>query len=265
MTDAMGDMGQEPSPDEMAELSALADGTLPADRRAAIERRVAASPRLQELLDRQRRALTATSALANEPVPDSLRARVAEHGASSRPRFSPSRGLGPALAAGGAVAALAAVLLLVIGQGAAGPSVADAARLATLPPSEPAPARAPGSRTKLAIGVGGVAFPDLQGPYGWRAGGARRGQVGGRDATAVYYARGSERIGYVIVGGSSLPQPEGAHRSLHGGVEYRLLRIDGRPAVTWRRGGRTCVLTGRVSAGELLTLAAWNGNGTLVY
>jgi anti-sigma factor RsiW len=38
----------------MAELSALADGTLPADRRAEVEARVAASPELQELVERQR-------------------------------------------------------------------------------------------------------------------------------------------------------------------------------------------------------------------
>jgi anti-sigma factor RsiW len=243
----------------------LADGTLPPDRRAAVEGRIAASPQLQEMLERQRRAVAATRVLADEPVPDSLRARVAEHGESRRPRFSLSWGLGPALAAGGAVAAVAVALLLVIGQGAAGPSVADAARLAALPPRGPAPARAEGSRTKLAIGVGRVAFPNLKGPYGWRAVGTRRGQVGGRDATAVYYAKGPRRIGYVIVSGSGLPQPSGAHRSMVGGVEYRSLRIDGRPVVTWRRGGHTCVLTGHVSSAELLTLAAWNGNGTLVY
>ena len=37
----------------MADLSALADGTLPAERREEVEGRVAASPGLQELLERQ--------------------------------------------------------------------------------------------------------------------------------------------------------------------------------------------------------------------
>ena len=43
MNEAMGDIGPELSSKEMAELSALADGTLPAERRAAVEARVAAS------------------------------------------------------------------------------------------------------------------------------------------------------------------------------------------------------------------------------
>ena len=44
---------------EMEELSALADGTLPAEQRAAVEARVAASPELRRLLARQRRAVEA--------------------------------------------------------------------------------------------------------------------------------------------------------------------------------------------------------------
>jgi anti-sigma factor RsiW len=266
MNDAMGEMGPELSTEEMAELSALADGTLPAERRAAVEARVAASPELQRLLERQRRAVAATKALAGEPMPDSLRARVDERrrarGAGRRAGWR----LAPRLAAGTAVAAaVAAVLVVAFIGGAAGPSVADAARLAGLPPTGAAPARADGSRTKLAIGVEGVAFPDLRRSYGWRAVGVRRGQIDGRDAAAVYYTKGSRRIAYVIVAGSGLPQPSDAHPSMRGGVEYRSLRIEGRPAVTWRRAGHTCVLIGPTSPGELLTLAAWQGNGTLRY
>jgi anti-sigma factor RsiW len=50
----------------MAELSALADGTLPADRRAEVEARVAASPELQELVERQRQAVLAAQRLTSE-------------------------------------------------------------------------------------------------------------------------------------------------------------------------------------------------------
>jgi anti-sigma factor RsiW len=256
MNDAMGDMGPELSTEEMAELSALADGTLAADRRAAVEARVAASPRLQELLERQRRAVAAAKVLADEPVPDSLRAGVDER-ASARSRRGRRAGwrFAPGLAIGGAAAAVAAILVVAIGGGPAGPSVADAARLADLPPSGPAPARVDGS-ARLAIGVEGVAFPDLLRSHGWRAVGVRRGRIDGRDATAVYYAKGSRRIAYVIVAGSGLPHPAGARRSTRGGVEYRSLHIGGRPAVTWRRAGHTCVLIGPISPGELLTLAA---------
>jgi anti-sigma factor RsiW len=264
MNEAMGDMGPELSSKEMAELSALADGTLPAERRAAVEARVAASRQLQELLERQRRAVAATSLLADDPVPASLRAPA---GAERRARTTGSRRrrLAPGLALGTAVAAVAVALVVALTGGPGGPSVADAARFAALPPNGPAPARAPGSHTELAIGVEGVTFPDLLRSHGWRATGVRRGQVEGRNATAVFYAKGPRRVVYVIVAGSGLPQPSNATRSTRGGVEYRSLSIEGRAAVTWRRGGRTCVLIGQASPAELLRLAAWQGNGARPY
>jgi hypothetical protein len=61
----------------------------------------------------------------------------------------------------------------------------------------------------------------------------------------------------VIVGGSALDRPGEGRRVVQGGVRYQTLRLNGRPAVTWRRGGHTCVLTGRASAGELLALASY--------
>lgn len=265
MTKAMDEMGSELSAEEMAELSALADGTLPAERRAAVEARVAASPQLRELLARQRRAVAASRVLADEPMPDSLRAKVDEHQETRGTNRPAGWRLVPGLAAGAAMAAVAAVLVVTLSGGPGGPSVADAARLAELPPSGPAPARVGGSRTKLAIDVEGVAFPYLGRSYGWRTVGVRHGRVDSRDATAVYYAKGSRRIVYVIVAGPGLPRPSDARRSTRGGVEYRSLWIEGRPAVTWRRAGHTCVLIGPASHGELLALAAWQGNGALRY
>ena len=145
---------------EMEELSALADGTLPAERRAAVEARVAASPELRRLLARQRRAVEAARIAVNEPLPESLRdavaARVGEPGA----RRSRTRRMAPRLALGGAVAATAAVVLaLALSGGPAGPSVADAARLAAQPAPGPPPAPLDHSRTKLAVAVDGAAFP----------------------------------------------------------------------------------------------------------
>lgn len=248
--------------DEMAELSALADGTLPAGRRAALEARVAARPELRELLARQRRAVAATRSLAREPVPDSLRATVDER---RRGRRRAGWRLAPGLAAGVAAVVAAILVVATLGDGPAGPSVADAARLAALPPSGPAPARVGGGRAELAIDVEGVAFPDLQRVHGWRAIGVRRGRIDSRSATAVFYAKGARRMAYVIVGGPGLQPPSNARRATRGGVEYRSLRIAGRQAVTWRRDGRTCLLIGRISPGELLALAAWEGDGRLNY
>src|SRR5437870_2496574 len=131
----MGDMASKLSAQEMAELSALADGTLPAERRAAVEARVAASPELREVVDRQRRAVAATRAVASEPAPASLRAAVEAQVREVDARRGRARRLVPRLALAGSVAAAAAVVLaLVLSGSPAGPTVADAARLATRPP-----------------------------------------------------------------------------------------------------------------------------------
>ena len=66
-------MASKLSDQEMAELAALADGTLPPERRGPLEARIADSPEVRELLDRQRRALAATRDMASEPAPDSVR------------------------------------------------------------------------------------------------------------------------------------------------------------------------------------------------
>ena len=250
---------------ELAELSALADGTLPAERRAAVEARVAGSPELQELLDRQRHALAATQSLASEPVPQSLREAVE---ARRRSRSAWSRGLrrpAPRLALATGLAVVAAVLAVVLVGGPGGPSVAGAAELADRPASEPPPPRAGVSATQLALDVEGVAFPDFARSFGWRAVGVRRDELDGRDATTVFYEKGAREIAYVIVAGSGLPRPSGVPVRVYRGVRFQTLEVNGRLAVTWRRVGHTCVLVGTAPRDELLALANWRGDGTLRY
>jgi hypothetical protein len=260
----MSDAEPRLSDQEVADLCALADGTLPAERRPVIEAWVAASPELQEVVDRQRRSLAATRAAASEPAPASLRTAVAAQ-VGERRRDHPRR-LVPRLALGGAAAAVATVALVVtLSGGPAAPTVADAAELATRPPSGPAPTRLEGSRTELAADVEGVRFPDFRRAYGWRPAGVREDTVDGRDATVVYYRKGERRIAYVIVSGSGLPPPSTGGETVRRGVEYRTLQAEGQPAVTWERLGRTCVLTGAASTAELLTLAGWHGGGAFRY
>jgi anti-sigma factor RsiW len=242
----------------MAELCALADGTLPAERRAEVEARVATSPELQELLERQRRAVLATQTLAADEVPESLRSAVEARRHALGARRDRSWRLGPRLALAGVAAAVAAVVAAIVLSGGPGaPTVADAARLAGQSPTAPAPPPAGTAGTRLAIGVGGVAFPDFARAYGWRALGVRRGHIDGRDATVVFYGKDGRRLGYVIVGGASLSRPFGAQATSIRGVEYRTLRLSRRLAVTWRRGGHTCILIGQATRAELLKLASW--------
>jgi len=238
---------------ELAELCALADGTLPVDRRAEVEARVDASPELQELVERQRQAVTAAQALEADAESASLRAFVA--GLRTPPgrlrRWTPRLAL-----AWVAVVAVAAVAAALLSGGPGAPTVAGAARLALRPAAGPAPLPAGASGTRLAVGLGGVSFPDLARAYGWRAVGVRRGQLGGRDATVVVYRKGDRRLAYAVVAGPGLPVPEGAPTTVRG-VPYRFFRVDDRLAVTWRRAGHSCVLIGDAPAAELTRLASW--------
>jgi anti-sigma factor RsiW len=250
----MGDALSSLSERELAELTAFADGTLPPERRAALEARVAASAELQELVDRQRQSLAATATLASEEVPESLRSSVDAH---RRARASRRRSLrlAPRLALAGALAAAAVVAAVVLTGGPGSPTVAEAAQLGNRPPTAPAPA--PRSSTKLAADVDGVVFPNLAPLYGWRGVGIRTDKLDGHRATVVFYRKGGRRLAYVIVTVPGLPRPSGAQSTIKRGVRYQTLRVNGRLAVTWRRGGRTCVLIGDAPRSELVTLASW--------
>jgi hypothetical protein len=98
---------QEGVGEEFAELAALADGSLPPERRAALEARVAASSELADRLAEQERAATLTrTASAEVEAPAALRARIE---AQRRARRTP---VSRRLVAVGAAAAVAVVVVI---------------------------------------------------------------------------------------------------------------------------------------------------------
>jgi hypothetical protein len=251
----MSDMSSRLSEQELAELCALADGTLPPERRAAVEARVSASPELRELVDRQRRALEAIQALGSEPA--SLRAAVEGRLRTRDAERERAWRLAPRFGVAAALASVVAIVTFALIGGNGGPTVAEAAQLADRPPSGPAPTPRPEGGTQLALDVEGVAFPNLQRSFDWRATGVRHDEVDGRGATAVFYANGARRIAYVIVAEPALPRPSGAAATRYRGITFHTLRVDGRRGVTWRRDGRTCILVGTASPAELFALASY--------
>jgi len=254
MYEQMSDTVSQLSERELADLSALADGTLPAERRAEVEARVAASPELRELLEHQRHSVALTQALKADEPRASLQTNVeALRWGRVRTR---GRRLAPRLAAVGLAVAAAVVAAVVLTGGPGAPTVAEAARLAAKPPTEPAPASTGDSN--LALDVEGVAFPDLAQAYGWTTLGARTGRVDGRDGIVVYYGKGGRQIAYAIVSGDGLPSPSGGQTTAVGGIPYQTLRLGDKLAVTWRRGGHTCVLIGDATRAELVALASWS-------
>jgi hypothetical protein len=246
---------------EQAELSALADGTLDAGRRAAVQARVDGSIELRKLYERERHVVDLIRrSQAEVRAPASLLARIhSEVGPRPRVRLRPVYG-------GALVAALAAVVLtltLVLPAGTPGaPSISQAATLALRGAVSPAPGLDPSDPTgKLSRRVGQVYFPNWDSTLGWRAVGQRVDHLNGRLAVTVYYGWHGRRIAYTVLAAPALTQPPAAV-SVVDGTELRTLHHGGRLVVTWRRAGDTCVLSGAgVSAGELARLAVWTPAG----
>lgn len=244
---------------ELAELSALADGTLDPARREAVQARIDASPELRTRFEREQRVVGVLhQARARDRAPDQLRARIEQSRRQSAGRRLPALPqwrIGFAATSAVALAAVIAVVALVIPAGTPGaPSVSQAAALSLRPATAPGPRPDPDDPQGLNTNVQGLYFPNWPSP--WRATGERSDRIDGRQVTTVYYASKYGSAVYSIVASPVLRQA-GGQAVKQGGLEIRTLRIDGRTVVTWREWGHTCVLSSRtVPTGELQELAA---------
>lgn len=245
------------SPAQLADLSALADGSLDPARRQAVEAWIDSSPELLELFERERAAVDVLQQAAAERAPARLRLRI-QGQSVSRPRRSRVRTGYLALAGAVATAAAAAAVLVLTGGAPGSPSVSQAAAVALRGPAGPAPAPdATDPRAKLSVRFQQVYFPNWSATLGWRAIGTRRDRLDGRPIMTVYYQRGDELVAYTIVGAPALAAPAGPVTQVKG-YELRVFRLTGRAVVTWRRAGHTCVLSAaRVPARALEQLAGW--------
>jgi anti-sigma factor RsiW len=248
-------------PRELADLSALADGSLDPARRAAVSARIAASPELSALYERERRVVELLhEARATDRAPASLRARIEAQRPSRAVRTRRRISYGGAFAGALAAAALAVALLLPAGSPGA-PSVSQAAALAVLGPNVAAPTPDPATPAKLDSAVDDEYFPNWSQRFASPATGARSDRINGRLAVTVYYQWRGKQLAYTIVASPALHQPT-ARVTLLNGTEYRAYRQNGRMIVTWRRDNHTCVLSAKnVPAIVLQRLAAWEPPG----
>lgn len=247
----------QPSDRELADVARLADGTIDPARRADAERRIAESPQLSALYERERGMvqLLRRSGTADR-APARLRAKIDSlQSAAPRTRARRRGAYAGALAAAVAAVAVALVLLLPGGTPAA-PTVAQAAGLATLGPAQAAPGRNPHHPTvMLDTEIEGMYFPNWE-KFGWRADGQRWDHPNGRSAVTVFYRENGRQLAYTIVGVPALQEPTATVTWVNG-TKLQTLRLGGRTFVTWRRDGHTCLLSGDgVTLRELQTLAA---------
>jgi anti-sigma factor RsiW len=249
---------------ELADLSALADGTIDPARRPEVEARIAASPELSALYERERRVVEMLHhAAVTDRAPARLRARIEAERPKPAARARRRFGYGSALA--GALAAVALALALILPNGTPGaPSVSDAAALASKGATLPAPVPRPGEPAgTIGDGLQDVYFPDWKVHFHAVAVGQRTDGLGGRPAVTVYYRWKGKMVAYTIVSLPALSQPSANVTHKHG-VALRTLSVDGRTVVTWRRAGHTCVISGPgLSTSDLQRLAAWSSPAEL--
>ena len=214
------------------------------------------------MLDDQRRALDAIRAL-NEPAPHALRTRIEDARRRPAPAVRARRfALAGAFVA--TAAALAVALVAILPSGAGGPNLSEAAAFTLQQPmSAPPKHEFDGA---LNLKVDGVPYPYWEDGMGWEATGKRVDKVDGRTATTVFYAKGSQRVGYTIVTGKPVKVPSGTSSTVRNGVDIRSLGLGGNQVVTWERKDHSCILSGRgVSRDELVKLAGWRDQGALPY
>jgi hypothetical protein len=248
-------------PQTLAEVSMLADGTLDPARRAEVSARIAASPELSSLYERERRVVELLhEARSADRAPAALRARIEASKPSRATRTRRRFGYGGALA--GALAAVALALALILPAGSPGaPSVSQAAGLALRGAQMAPPAVDSETPAKLDSLVGVVYFPNWSKRFGSPATGARTDTIGGRQAVTVYYNLAGKEIAYTIVEAPALKVPD-APVTTRRGIEFRTLHQGDRVVVTWRRDGQTCVLSARgISPQVLQRLGAWEAPG----
>jgi hypothetical protein len=260
--DAMNDTA-EFSSRELADLSALADGTLDPARRESVQAWVDATPERTALYARERTAVTLLHATHEDRAPAGLRSRI---DAQRRERRAPLFRLRVAYGGGlaGALAAIGLALVLILPAGTPGsPSISQAAALATRGATAPAPGPDPGDpNVQLGTKVGRVYFPDWTKRFGSHPTGQRSDRISGRLADTVYYRWHGKTLAYTIVAAPALPVPS-ADRTRLDGTELWTLKSGGRLVVTWRRDGHTCVLSSSagVPASILQQFAAWRVPG----
>ena len=221
-------------------------------------------PQVERALAERGRVLIA-AAVADTAAPLALRERIERDRERARPAATRRRWLGLA-GSFAAVAAAAVVAIAISLGGTSAPGVLATVELAGQGPALPAPRHDPAHPALLQAEIEGLPFPDWNRKFQWRAAGARRDTIEGRDATTVYYdsPRGA-RAAYTILGGATIKPPDDARTVRVRGKDFHVMYRGGQRIVVWNRAGHTCVMSAPevVPEERLIDLAAWDAGGSV--
>jgi hypothetical protein len=205
--------------------------------------------------------LDAIDVRAPQSLHERVQEMVADRESTPRRRAWPFAIRTPVL--GGSVAVLAVLaiglVLALSGGGSQRLTVSDASALALRAATTAAPAQNPHARGQLTEAVNGLAFPNWEYAFGYRANGARTDKVGGRELTTVFYVNDrGQRVGYVIAAAGPATSTDAGTVQWRGGAPYRVLDAGTAHVVTWWRDGHLCVIVARgVPVETLVSLASW--------
>lgn len=255
-----------PTERDIRALVRLVDGRARMRDRFALHSRTARSPAGWREAERRHLMVTALLHAGGPQTPLHARSRpAAQAGPLTRVTTTrggvrwrvPSPATTPLVAAALLVTALVGVgsLRLTFNGPSPPPSVAQVAMLALRRPTSSAAVSgvAPSSRATKFVGV---AFPNYEPRFGARQAGQRTDRLSDRSVRTMYYhfSDGSI-ISYSIVSGAPLRTPAAADQVSVAGIRIQSYREDGLSYVTLVRGGRTCVLSGRLPTAIMLSLA----------
>ncbi len=248
--------------DTLRDIVRLVDGTLPTERKEALEERVSLQPQLQAIVEEQLKA-RALSTSIDEDAPGRVHAKIAaraSHGAP-RPNFALVVGAAAAM-----MAVLAAVFIVLVAPNTVDANVEAVAEVSLRAPEDTV-AVDPAEPALLEGTFDGLQFPNWSEEFSFTGAGRRDDTVEGRTVRTTFYddAAGERRIAYTIVSGGSLDPPRDGTPRVVNGVEFEIFDGPLATTVTWERDGHTCVLAGDGDAEMLMAMASWKGGGAVTF
>lgn len=186
------------------------------------------------------------AAMDNTKLPESLNVKLREIAANHQGKVqNEAEAKKRWFVLGGGFATACLVLIVVfLSTGQKNPSVQSVAALANRQKNAPAPGVDTTNPERLNISISGLNFPTWEN-QGWKATGTLKTTFSGRKTTSVIYkTQRGDTVVYTIVAGSSLPVGVDTQTVTgNAGIQVASFQKNGLTVITWKRKGRTCIVS----------------------